>query len=283
MATRPEENPTGPDWGGARGQKWRAQAAGTEATLAPIDEPLIQALRLDHPYRIADVGCGGGRTSFAIHRRAPAGSVVHGYDISSTLVELANDRARVDAPAVTFQLADAAKATVDPPYDRMVSRFGIMFFDDPLAAFTNLARWLVPGGRVAFAVWARTSDNAWFTSVRDVVSSVVELPPPLPHAPGPFRYGDVDVLLDLLARTGFAALEAHDWRGALAIGGGLASAEAADFALASFSSFGESLAAAGEEAVATARRSLTAAFAPHESDGAVRMGARVHVVSGLRP
>src|SRR5688572_962139 len=94
------------DWAAARGEKWRDQLSGMEAMLAPVDEPLIRALELDAPYRIAELGCGGGGTARALLRQAPAGSVVHGYDISPALVEAARERARPDAGDITFKVAD---------------------------------------------------------------------------------------------------------------------------------------------------------------------------------
>ena len=279
-----KENPAASDWAAARGEKWRAQLSGMEAMLTPVDEPLIRALHLDLPCRIAEIGCGGGGTALQILRRAPAGSVVHGFDISPTLIELARDRARPDERAVAFEIADMATAAApELPYGRLVSRFGIMFFDDPLAAFANLVRWLAPGGRFAFAVWGRPVENPWMTSVREVVAEVVDMPPPDAEAPGPFRYAETDKLLSLLDRAGFGELEVRDWRGTLAIGGGLPTAEAANFALASFSSFGELLANAGDAALNDARQSLTERFSGHEQDAAVRMDACVHIVTGVSP
>jgi SAM-dependent methyltransferase len=255
-----------------------------EAMLAPVDEPLIRALRLDAPCRIADVACGGGGTTLEILRRAPAGTVVHGFDISPALIELARRRARPDQEAIAFEIADMAIAAAPPtPYDRLVSRFGIMFFDDPPAAFANLFRWLAPGGRFAFAAWGRPADNPWMTSVRDATAEVVDVPPPDREAPGPFRYADADRLLTLLQGAGFVELEARDWRGALPIGGGLPPAEAATFALAAFASFGELLAERGAEALARVRQSLAATFSRHERDGAVRMDACVHIFTGAIP
>lgn len=251
--------------------------------MAPVDEPLIQALRLDRPLRIADVGSGGGATALAILRRAPAGSVVHGYDVSSALVDLARTRVPPGARSITFETADmAAAAPHGAAYERLVSRFGVMFFDDPPAAFANLARWLAPGGGFAFAVWAPTADNPWMTLARDAVAAVVEVPRPDPDAPGPFRYGRVDTLLALLAGAGFGDLAVNDWRGALPIGGGLPPAEAARFALASFSSFAELLAKAGPRALDDARESLTARFSKAQRDGAVWLDAHVHIVTGAR-
>jgi SAM-dependent methyltransferase len=276
------ENPAASDWVAARGEKWLAQLSGMEPTLRPVDEPLLRALRLDAPCRIADIGCGGGSTTLELARRAPAGSGVHGFDISPALVEAARQRAAAEGATVTFEVADMATAAPPQPYDRLVSRFGVMFFSEPQAAFTNLARWLAPGGRFAFAVWGRPSDNLWITTVRGVVAEIIDLPPPDPEAPGPFRYGEVDRLLALLERAGLGELDSHDWRGALPIGGGLSPEQSADFALSSFSAFGEQLAAAGEEARREARRTLTARLSPHHRDGAVWMDACVHIVTGTQ-
>jgi SAM-dependent methyltransferase len=244
---------------------------------------LIGALNLDAACRIADVGCGGGGTTLAILRRAPAGSVVHGFDVSPALIDVARGRGRADGGAVAFELADMATAMVPgAPYDRLVSRFGIMFFDDPQAAFSNLARWLAPGGRFAFAAWGRAADNPWVTTVREAVAEIIDLPPTDPEAPGPFRYGDEGTLLSLLERAGFGELAVRDWRGALPVGGGLPAAEAASFGLATFASFAELLAEAGDDAVDEARRSLTARLSQYEQDGAVRMDACVHLFTGTR-
>jgi SAM-dependent methyltransferase len=278
------ENPGAADWAAARGAKWSAQAAGMEAMLEPLNDPLIVALGLDTRCRIVDVGCGGGTTAFEVLRRAPAGSVVHGYDISPEVIGLARGRVLPpDERALAFRVADMATAAPDEPYDRMVSRLGVMFFDDPAAAFANLAGWLAPGGRLAFAVWGPQSENPWMKTVRDVVADVIELPRPDPEAPGPFRYSKPAGLLALLDRAGLGELRVREWRGALRIGGGLPPAEAAHFALAAFSTFGELLAKAGDEALAEARRSLTSRFSQHQVQGAVQLQACVRIVTGARP
>jgi SAM-dependent methyltransferase len=276
------ENPTASDWSSARGERWRAQLSGLEPTLQPVDAPLLRALRLDAPYRIADIGCGGGATALEILRQAPAESVVHGFDISPALVEAARGRILPGERALAFEVADMSTAAPQKPYDRLVSRFGVMFFADEQAAFANLARWLAPGGRFAFAVWGKPPDNPWFTTVREVVARFVELPPPDPEAPGPFRYGEVDKLLALLGRSGFHELSSHDWRGALPLGGRQSPEEAARFGLTSFSTFGELLAKAGEGTLDRACEALAARLAPHHRDGAVWMDTSVHIVSGTR-
>jgi len=273
------ETPAASDWAAARGEKWRDQLPRMEAMLAPVDDPLIDALALDAPLRIADIGCGGGGTTLAIARQAQAGSAVHGFDISQALIEAARARAGRD-PAVAFSLADVGTAPVpQPPYDRLVSRFGIMFYADPPAAFAKLARWLGAGGRFAFAVWGPPADNPWMTSVREVAAEIIDVPPPDPEAPGPFRYAGAGKLLALLDGAGFGDLDARDWRGLLALGGGLKATDAADFALAAFAA-GDLVAEAGEAVRAQVRQALTEHFARHEEAGAVCMDARVHIVTG---
>jgi SAM-dependent methyltransferase len=277
------EYPAATDWTGARAAKWRAHLAGTEAMLAPVNEPLIHALNLDASYRIADIGCGGGGATLEILRQAPTGSVVHGFDLSPALIELARSRKPSDERAIAFEVSDMATASApEAPYDRLASRFGIMFFDHPFAAFANLLPWLAPRGRFAFAAWGRLAENPWMTSVRQVVAEIIDLPPPDPEAPGPFRYAEADKLLTLLDRAGYRELEVRDWRGALPIGGGLPAAEAANFALASFSSFAELLAEAGSAASKNAHQLLTESFSRHQHDGAVRMDACVHIFTGTR-
>lgn len=282
----PPQPPTpGPlaDWAAARGRKWRAHLPGMEATLRPLDAPLLAALQLDAPCRIAEVGCGGGGTALELARRAPPGSVVHGFDLSPALVEAARARTPPGAQGVAFTVADVATTPLPAaPYDRLASRLGVMFFADPAAAFARLARWLAPRGRFAFVVWGPVDDNPWMTTTRDVVATIVDLPPPDPAGPGPFRYARVEPLLALLEGAGLGDLDVRCWRGDLALGGGLPAAEAARFALSAFSSYAEQLEAAGGDAHARACEALARRLAAHEVEGVVRMAARAHVVTGAR-
>jgi len=269
------------DWAAARSDKWRRHLDGLEAMLAPLDEPLIDALALTAPVRIADVGCGGGATTLEVWRRAPSGSVAHGFDLSPALVEAARRRHGAHRPSVGFEIADMGTAAPPAmPYDRLVSRFGVMFFNDPPAAFANLRRWVVAGGRFAFAVWGPVADNPWITATRSAVAEAIDLPPIEPLAPGPFRYGEVAPLVSLLDQAGFFDVTVTDWRQTLPIGDRLRAPDAARFALASFSAFAELLANAGGDASARAHDALTAQFTPHEHEGAVMMPARVHIVTG---
>lgn len=249
--------------------------------LAPVNDLLIEALRLDGPTQIAEIGSGGGGATFEIHRQAPAGSVVHGYDVSPALVEAARARIPNDTHSLRFTLADMQ--TADPPqqYDRLTSRFGVMFFDDPPIAFSQLTRWLAPGGRIAFSVWGSPRNNLWFTVVKDALAQFVDFPPPEPDQPGPVRYADADAFLALLDRSGFSNLHVETWRGELPVGGGLSVDEAAHFAMSSFS-LAESLKDQGEAISAEAHQALVRRLHPYERSGAVWLQSEVHIVTGTR-
>lgn len=269
------------DWASQRGEKWSAQLEGMEAMLAPVDDPLIEALQLDgKPCRIADTGCGGGGATLAIARRAAAGSVVHGYDISPALIDRA--RARGNATA-EFYLADTSTAQPPAPYDRLASRFGIMFFDDPATAFANLRGWLAPGGRFAFAAWAAPSANPWMKLVKDTVAEFIDVPKVDPDAPGPFRYAEAPKLIALLQGAGFGEVDVREWRGKLPVGGGLPAAEAVKFALDGFSSLADWIKTEQDrQAMVKAAEVLTGRFSKYVEQGVVRIDAHVHLFTGIR-
>lgn len=268
------------NWAAARSEKWRRQLTGLEAMLAPIDGPLIEALELTTAVRVVDVGCGSGATTASVLRSAPAGSVAHGFDLSPALIDVARRRWVTGGDSLAFDVADMASATPpQPAYDRLVSRLGVMFFNDAPAAFANLHRWLAPWGRFAFAVWGAVEDNAWMQIAREVVASVADVPPIDTAAPGPFRYGSPEVLLSQLERAGFSDVQVRDWCHALQIGGPGADA-AARFALDAFACFAESLRTAGSSAASRAHRNLRQRFARFERHGVVAINARIHIVTG---
>ena len=158
-----------------------------------------------------------------------------------------------------------------------------MFFGQPETAFHNLALRLAPGGRFAFAAWADPAENFWVSTLREVVEQVVELPRPEPDAPGPFRYADGAAFQSLLERAGFRDVQLQQWRGVIPIGGGMNAADAAHFALSTFSAFADSLREAGEETTARAERLVAARLAEYESDGRVELNGLVHIVTGAGP
>ena len=270
------------EWSGERGEAWRDSMGPLEAMLAPVNMPLIEALDLDAPYRIADIGCGGGETSIALARNAYPGSAVEGFDISPALIDAAKAKEAYGQVPIHFNVADAEQPLGDTAlFDRLTSRFGIMFFPNQETACSNLANWLKPGGRFAFAVWGPAPDNPWMSSIRDVLKDHIVIPTPEPGAPGPFRYADADEFGSLLQSSGFSDVKSQSWKEQLSLGGGLAADAAADFALSAFS-IGQLLNQSDQLTAQAARLDLASLFSEHVTDGDVRMDAHVHIVTGTR-
>ncbi len=270
------------DWAAARSEKWCRHLDGLETMLAPLDAALIAALDIHAPLRVADVGCGSGATTMALLASAPEGTVAEGFDLSPALVEVARRKHQAVGLTTSFEVADMSSyGPPGAPYDRLVSRLGVMFFAEPPAAFSNLRRWLTSDGRFAFAVWGPIEDNEWMAHTQAAVASAVDVPSADPSAPGAFRYGNVAQLVAELAEAGFADIVVQDWKGMLPIGNGQSPADAARFAIAAFSSFDEVLSRAGVQAWEHALRDLTRRFARYELAGRILMPARVHIVAGV--
>lgn len=229
---------SGEDWAEARGALWLAELDSYEQMLEPLGIALLDRAALQNGQHVADIGCGGGRTSrLAAQRVAPDGSV-HGIDIAPMLMAEATRRAEAEGLSnLRFSTGDATSFVPDDaPFDRLMSRLGVMFFADPAAAFTNLRRLLKDGGQADFAVWASPQDNVWMSGARAIVAEHIELPAADPLAPGPFALADPDRFTALLSGAGFSQVDMQAWYGPIGVGGaGSDAAKAAEFSLRAFS------------------------------------------------
>ena len=191
-------------WDGATGDIWTDNADLFDAGVARYLKPFLDAAGIEPTTHVLDVGCGNGLTTREAARLASAGSAT-GVDLSARMLDQARRRAAADGLAnVSFVQADVQIADLgEARYDRVISRNGVMFFGDPVAAFANLARALKPGGRMVLLVWQPMSENPWFTAFREAVAVGRELPMPPPDGPGPFALGDPDRVRALLTAAGF--------------------------------------------------------------------------------
>jgi SAM-dependent methyltransferase len=191
-------------WDGPTGDIWTDNADLFDAGVARYLKPFLDAAAIEPTAHVLDVGCGNGLTTREAARLASGGSAT-GVDLSARMLDLARRRAAADGLAnVSFVHADVQIADLgEARYDRVISRNGVMFFGDPIAAFANLARALKPGGRMVLLVWQPMSENPWFTAFREAVAVGRELPLPPPDGPGPFALGDPDRVRSLLTTAGF--------------------------------------------------------------------------------
>lgn len=284
-------------WSKDRGKKWRELSASLEAMMAPIDEPLIKELDLpkniSRDFVVADVACGAGGTTLQIANAlgpsllspssasSSVAAQVMGFDISPELIEEAQMRAAAQKLNIPLQVMDVGtQCPEQAPFDRVVSRFGTMFFDDPPQAFKNLHKWLDPSGKFVFAVWGPREENPWVDDINKILAKLIPITPSEPDSPGPFRYADLNRYIELLSGSGFKNISAQKWEGNLAIGGGMSSHEAARFSLSMFS-VAQILAEHTDEVRTKAFEMLSDYYASSlKEDEIVRASASVWLVSG---
>lgn len=177
-------------WDQVAGPSWVASQPTMDAVLVVYADALREATRRATPRSIVDVGCGCGATTLAAREAAPQAQIL-AVDVSGPMLALAEQRARQAGDHRTrFLHADAATHALPPgSVDLILSRFGVMFFEDPVAAFAHMRKWLAAAGRMSLIVWGDRADNPWMTEMTGVLARALQLPPPDPSAPGPFALG----------------------------------------------------------------------------------------------
>jgi len=191
-------------WNGTDGEFWVAHQDRLDRTLSPVIEALLAFAAPRPGSTVLDVGCGCGATTIELARAVgPTGRVL-GLDVSGPMLQLATERLR-DFENTTCLLGDAAELKLDDLGAELItSRFGVMFFGDPVAAFTNLRTALVPAGRLRFACWRPIAENPWLQiPLHAVYEHAPRLPKPHPEEPGPFSFADPDRVTRILTDSGF--------------------------------------------------------------------------------
>jgi ubiquinone/menaquinone biosynthesis C-methylase UbiE len=278
------ENPQSEDWAGEMGLKWLANLSLFEEMIAPIGNALLARADYQPGETVIDVGCGGGATTLAIGQAVGDTGRATGIDISPDLIAAAQERAgKIGHANVGFTCSDAAFIQLqDTPYDRLFSRFGSMFFDEPQIAFSHLRSLLKKGGRIDLAVWGPPRENLWMMEMMSVVKNHVEVPRAIPRAPGPFAFEDLEYLEEILTSSGFSEMDVVAYEGLQPFGGEGASPEqAVEFALTSMAA-GRLLREQGDAVLEAASEEMAELFARHHIAGeGVMMRGKSWLVSAL--
>jgi SAM-dependent methyltransferase len=267
-------------WNEEVGPTWVEHEARFDRLVAAPGEAALERAAPRAGESAIDVGCGCGATALLLAQRVrPAGRVL-GIDLSAPM--LARARERVAASGlenVRLEQADAQTFAFAPASaDLVYSRFGVMFFADPVAAFANLRRALRPGGRLVFVCWRSLADNPWVSEPMAVLAPHLPMPPAEdPHAPGPFAFADAERVRAILERAGLRAIRVEAVDLPLVIPGDTPR-EAAEFLL-QLGPTGRAVREARIEDKQPLARALEAALRPHATSAGVRMGAGVWIAT----
>jgi SAM-dependent methyltransferase len=253
-------------WNDASGRTWVEMQHVLDRVLHPFGARLIDAAFPGEGAHVADIGCGAGATTIAMARRiGPAGSCL-GVDISGPLVAAARARAAgEDVGNAAFVQADAQTYPFQAGrFDAITSRFGVMFFDDPEAAFANLRRAARPGATLTFIAWRGPADNPFMTlAARTAAPHLPPLPAPAPDEPGQFAFADGERVRRILAASGWSAIDVAP----LDVPCSIAQADLPAY-VTKMGPVGGALRDADEATRARISDLLLAAFAPFVHDGA---------------
>lgn len=217
-------------WNGETGQNWVTHDALMEQMLQPLGEAVMNVLAPIAGERALDIGCGCGHTSLALATRVGPEGAVTGVDVSAPMLKVAKtlaDTAGDDSAPTVFLEADAQTHTFHAPhYDVVFSRFGVMFFEDPVAAFTNIRSAMSPTGRLAFCCWQPRAVNPFMTVPAMAALELLPAPPqPPPRTPGPFAFEEADYVDAILQEAGYRDICISPLSQLLEFGRGLALTE----------------------------------------------------------
>ncbi|MVU75953.1 methyltransferase domain-containing protein [Nocardia sp. ET3-3] len=177
--------------------------------MRPFQDLLVRVARDADARRVLDVGCGTGDTTFAV--ACELGAHCTGVDISEPMLAAARAHAEREALPVEFIHADAQTHPFEPAaHDLVMSRFGVMFFADPVAAFTNLRATTRPGGALGCLVWRDLAENPFMTAAERAAAPLLpDLAPRIPGAPGQFALADRDRTAEILTASGWTEIDIH--------------------------------------------------------------------------
>jgi SAM-dependent methyltransferase len=270
--TRPKSEPTA----GEHGTR-HTDLFDYDAELRLHNELFRAAARVGSRDRVLDIGCGTGQSTREAARAAVAGSAV-GVDLSARMLERARQLSDDQGlPNITYQRADAQVHRFPPThFDLCISRFGAMFFADPVAAFTNIGRALRPAARLVLLVWQDRDRNEWASAIRQTLTAATATPT---CGADPFSLADPTVTEGILAAAGFAEVSFTDVHEPVYYGPDSATAFDAVLRLWEFKDLLANLDAVTAE---QARTRLRATLAAHNTDGGVYFDSRAWIITARR-
>ncbi|WP_127079260.1 class I SAM-dependent methyltransferase [Rhodomicrobium lacus] len=280
------ENGQSAEWNGRKGEIWVVNHERIDRMLAPLGRAALDAAAPKPGEFVLDVGCGAGSTTLQLAKEVGATGSVLGVDISEPMLTFARKRAAASPAAlpVRFELADAAThALPRAHFDLMFSRFGVMFFAEPVVAFANLHGAMKPGGRLSFVCWRPAAENELVSiPARAVKGLIPPAPPAEPDAPGPFSFGNPARVTSILSGAGFSHVVLEPFGCRMLYGVGETRDAAIEDAVEQAFETGPFSRVLGElrgEVLEQARRAVRAAFADRAKNGGVFIEGNAWIVT----
>ena len=201
-------------WSGKGGDIWVERQNVMDTMLSPLGEAALNKLNFNEEENVLDIGCGCGHTTLNIAKRIePLGNVT-GLDISEPMLERAKESAvEMSITNTSFKCVDVQTEDLgDQIYSAAFSRFGVMFFEDSIAAFKNINRSLISGGCLSFVCWQSPAVNPWQSLFIQEIKKFLELPSPPPRSPGPFAFMESEYVFSILEESKFQDIniEGHE-------------------------------------------------------------------------
>ena len=267
-------------WNGAAGLTWVEAQEPLDRMFKPFEELLVETVLARGARSVLDIGCGTGATTLAIARALGDGGRSLGVDISEPMLALARTRAERERLPATFVRADAETHVFEPgPFDAIVSRFGVMFFDDPVRAFANVRTTLRPGGDLALIVWRGPAENPFMTAAeRAAAPFLPHVPPRRADAPGQFAFADSTRVAGILEQSGWTEIAIRP----LDVACAFAKADLAGY-VTRIGPIGRALRAADEQTRARITAAVLPAFDPYVDGAEVRFVAGCWTIAARAP
>lgn len=267
-------------WNSKVGETWARMQARLDRAFTPVTAALLSLAAPKPGEDVLDIGCGTGETTLALAGAVGDDGSALGLDISAQLLAAARARAEGLLCEADFRQVDAAVFDEESGFDLIVSRFGVMFFDDPTAAFGNLLRLAAPGGRLCFACWQPAVDNLWaslpLAALKDILPP---MPPSDPDAPGPFAFAEPERVHGILSDAGWQDIAFHAFPFTMIIGDGDDPVAAAVHFNLRIGGAARAVKDAGPDVEPAAKAALAAALAPYLADGVVGLPGAVWLVT----
>lgn len=271
------------EWNGELGQRWAESQRQIDGLVAAFGQAALKRAAAQAGERVIDVGCGCGDTTLELARSVGQSGRVLGIDVSQQMLAVARVRTHVAWPHLTFREADASDCELPADTDLVFSRFGVMFFAEPVSAFRHLRRSLRSRGRCVFVCWRAPRDNNWaMTPLVAARKAMGITPAPAdPYAPGPFAFADDGRVRAILSDAGFEQLDVQRFDTPVLLGTTPRSAAENAVRVGPTSRLVRDVGIENLPAILDAVETALGAFASH--DGQVRLNGSTWIVAASNP